>query len=128
MINYQEKNMFKVYFTNFDQESDQEFKTIFDAITFAKDSGFECSLSLARALMPVASYSPISGVVKWHISQPLTTSDAAHMLGVTVTRVHQFIRDGRLKSTKFGKAHQISISDLEEFARIPRLSGVTIKK
>jgi excisionase family DNA binding protein len=118
--------MFKVLFTNFDQESDKEFKTVFDALTFAKDSGFECSLFCADAPMPVASYSPINGV-KWYIGQPLTTKTAALLLGLTVTRIHQFIRDGRLRSTKFGKAHQINIADLEEFAGIPRLSGVARK-
>ncbi len=46
--------------------------------------------------------------------QYLTTQQAAHELGVTDSRIRQFIRNGQLRSIKFGRhAHMIDPRDLE---------------
>jgi site-specific DNA-methyltransferase (cytosine-N4-specific) len=47
----------------------------------------------------------------------LTTEDAAMYLGVTPSRVRQFILEGRLASEKYGRDHLICQSDLERFAK-----------
>ena len=53
----------------------------------------------------------------------LTVSQAAERLGVTSERVRQFIRAGRLRSTRFGDWIAIEVSDLERFAARPRKVG-----
>ena len=51
------------------------------------------------------------------MSKFFTTEDAAEYLGVTPSRVRQFILENRLKSEKLGRDHLIRESDLEEFAK-----------
>jgi len=46
-----------------------------------------------------------------------TTEDAAEYLGVTPSRVRQFIAEERLESEKYGRDHMIRESDLVNFAR-----------
>jgi excisionase family DNA binding protein len=43
----------------------------------------------------------------------LTTSEVAERLGVTVQRVHQFIKDGRLPAQKMGRDYIINEDDLK---------------
>ena len=45
-----------------------------------------------------------------------TTEDAAKYLGVTASRVRQFIIESRLKSVKYGRDHLIDESELKLFA------------
>ncbi|KMP11117.1 hypothetical protein UZ36_05560 [Candidatus Nitromaritima sp. SCGC AAA799-C22] len=47
-----------------------------------------------------------------------TTEDAAKYLGVTPSRVRQFIIENRLKSKKYGRDHLIDKTDLEKFAKL----------
>lgn len=42
----------------------------------------------------------------------LTTNEAASLLGVTVQRIHQFIKDGRLPAEKMGRDYIIKEDDL----------------
>jgi site-specific DNA-methyltransferase (adenine-specific) len=51
------------------------------------------------------------------MSKLLTTEEAAKYLGVTPSRVRQFILEERLKSEKYGRDHLIRESDLEQFAK-----------
>ena len=46
-----------------------------------------------------------------------TTGDAAKYLGVTPSRVRQYIVEERLESEKYGRDHMIEESTLAEFAR-----------
>ena len=46
----------------------------------------------------------------------LTTEAAAKYLGVTPSRVRQFIMEDRLKSVKYGRDHLIQESELKQFA------------
>jgi excisionase family DNA binding protein len=43
----------------------------------------------------------------------LTTKDAADRLGVTVQRIHQLIKQGRLPAEKMGRDYFIKESDLK---------------
>ncbi len=43
----------------------------------------------------------------------LTTSEVAERLGVTVQRIHQFIRDERLPAQKMGRDYIIKEGDLK---------------
>lgn len=49
-------------------------------------------------------------------AQWLTTRQAAQVLGVTPSRVRQFIMEGRLEAQKFGRDLLISPVNLEVFA------------
>ena len=42
----------------------------------------------------------------------LTTPEVAERLGITIPRVHQLIKDGRLPSKQFGRTHLIKEADL----------------
>ena len=46
-----------------------------------------------------------------------TTEGAAKYLGVTASRVRQFIIESRLKSVKYGRDHLIKESELKVFAK-----------
>lgn len=43
----------------------------------------------------------------------ITTKQAAERLGVSIYRVHQLIKDGRLTAVKFGRDYQIEEQALE---------------
>jgi len=51
------------------------------------------------------------------MSKYFTTEDAAKYLGVTPSRVRQFIAEERLESEKYGRDHMIKESDLDKFAK-----------
>lgn len=52
-----------------------------------------------------------------HMGGLLTTEAAAKYLGVTPSRVRQFIMEDRLKSVKYGRDHLIQESELKQFAQ-----------
>jgi len=45
----------------------------------------------------------------------LTTKQAAARLGISESRIRQYIGEGRLRATLFGRAHQIAERDLARF-------------
>ena len=45
----------------------------------------------------------------------LTIVEVANLLGLHVKTVRNYVRDGRLKSTRFGKQYRIARSDLDAF-------------
>ncbi len=51
------------------------------------------------------------------MSKYFTTEDAANYLGVTPSRVRQFIAEERLESEKYGRDHMIKERDLADFAK-----------
>jgi len=51
------------------------------------------------------------------MSKYFTTEDAAKYLGVTPSRIRQFIIEERLESAKFGRDHMIKECDLVTFAK-----------
>ncbi len=51
------------------------------------------------------------------MSKYFTTEDAAKYLGVTPSRVRQYIAEGRLESEKFGRDHMIEKRFLSKFAK-----------
>ena len=53
----------------------------------------------------------------------LTTPEVAARLEITLPRVHQLIKDGRLPSKQFGRTHVISEADLIAFKAIDRKPG-----
>jgi excisionase family DNA binding protein len=53
----------------------------------------------------------------------LTVEQAAERLSLHPKTVRRFIREGRLKATRIGKAYRILESDLAEFAGAPPDSG-----
>lgn len=46
----------------------------------------------------------------------ITTTEASKILGVSASRVRQFIIEGRLESTKLGRDQLLKQSDVEVFA------------
>lgn len=52
------------------------------------------------------------------MSKYFTTEEAAKYLGVTPSRVRQFIAEERLDSEKYGRDHLIREGDLEVFAKM----------
>lgn len=46
-------------------------------------------------------------------SDTLTVTQAAHLLGVSVQQVRRLIAAGKLRATRFGKAHVIRRADLD---------------
>ncbi len=50
----------------------------------------------------------------------ITTTEAAEILGISTSRVRQFIIDGRLQSTKLGRDQFLKQADVEDFASKPR--------
>lgn len=57
-----------------------------------------------------------------------TTDDAAKYLGVTASRVRQFIMEERLDSEKYGRDHLIQEAVLEAFAKNGKLKRGRPKK
>ncbi len=60
----------------------------------------------------------------------LTTKEAAEKLGVTVPRVHTFIKEGRLPAEKMGrdffiKEEDLKLLDNRKTGRPPKLTGTT---
>ena len=53
----------------------------------------------------------------------LTIPQVAARLGLSKTRIHEFIRAGRLPATKPGRDWLITPEDLAAFAAIPRRPG-----
>ena len=51
------------------------------------------------------------------MSKYFTTEEAAKFLGVTPSRVRQFIAEERLGSEKYGRDHLIREGDLAEFVK-----------
>lgn len=51
------------------------------------------------------------------MSKYYTTDEAATYLGVTPSRIRQYIAEERLASEKYGRDHMIKERDLEYFAR-----------
>lgn len=51
------------------------------------------------------------------MSKYFTTEDAARYLGVTPSRVRQFIAEDRLESEKYGRDHMIKEDNLANFAK-----------
>jgi excisionase family DNA binding protein len=47
----------------------------------------------------------------------LTTKQAAERLGISESRIRQYIAAGKLKATAFGRSHQITERDLAKFKR-----------
>jgi len=65
------------------------------------------------------------------MKEPLTAKQAADLLGVNASRIRQFILEGRLPATKFGRAWMIEKKDLEKVKdRKPGRpgSGIRLKK
>lgn len=58
----------------------------------------------------------------------VSVTDAAELLGLSRRRVHDIIRDGRLKPTRVGSVYLLLRSDVEKFAKKPRKSGRPRKK
>ena len=54
----------------------------------------------------------------------LTVEQAAERLRLHPKTVRRFIREGRLKATRIGKAYRILASDLAEFAGGPAAAGI----
>ena len=57
------------------------------------------------------------------IRKALTTEQAAERLQVSVSRVRQFLLQGRLRGLKFGTPWAIDPDDLAEFAKLERRTG-----
>ncbi len=54
----------------------------------------------------------------------LTVAETAGRLGVSLSRVHQWIRGGRLKASRFGpRLYAIAEVDVEAFAALARQPG-----
>jgi site-specific DNA-methyltransferase (adenine-specific) len=51
------------------------------------------------------------------MSKYFTTEEAATYLGVTPSRVRQYIAEERLPSEKYGRDHMIKERDLADFAK-----------
>ncbi len=60
-------------------------------------------------------------------AQPLmTTEQVAARLGVSIVRIHHFVRIGRLPVTRPGYAYRYRPADVEAFAQIPRRTGIAL--
>lgn len=49
----------------------------------------------------------------------VVAEDAAHMLGVSKNRVHQYIREGRLSAVRVGKSYLVPIDHVKHFKTHP---------
>ena len=52
---------------------------------------------------------------------PISTAEAAEILGVTPSRVRQLIIEGRLGATKIGRDQLLDKEEVENFALKPRM-------
>lgn len=57
------------------------------------------------------------------ISDYLCSADAADFLNVSVPRIYQFVRDGRLPSERIGRTMFFPRTALEKFRKKPRKNG-----
>ena len=64
---------------------------------------------------------PSRRFVECLLIDPLTTTQVARMLGVSQSRVRQFILAGRIKAKKMGRDLVIERRDAERFKRSGRL-------
>lgn len=53
----------------------------------------------------------------------LTVREAAEVLGVSIDRVYQFARDGRLKGARIGRMILFPERQVRQFAKIERRPG-----
>lgn len=56
------------------------------------------------------------------VPRKLTTAEAAAILGVNRTRIRQFVLEGRLHATKFGRDLALDEAEVREFQRLDRPS------
>ena len=54
------------------------------------------------------------------LKDPISTADAAKILGISASRVRQLILDGRLEATKVGRDQLLEREKVEDFALVPR--------
>ncbi len=54
------------------------------------------------------------------LKNPISTAEAAKILGISASRVRQLIIDGRLEATKVGRDQLLEKELVENFALIPR--------
>ena len=54
------------------------------------------------------------------LKNPISTAEAAQILGISASRVRQLIIDGRLEATKVGRDQLLEKELVENFALIPR--------
>jgi len=59
----------------------------------------------------------VLGLYSYRMSKYFTTEEAATYLGVTPSRVRQYIAEDRLTSDKLGRDHMIKEDDLEYFVK-----------
>jgi predicted site-specific integrase-resolvase len=53
-----------------------------------------------------------------------TIREAAKILNVSISRVHQFLRDGRLQGEKLTpNLYVVDVNDVKRLAKIPRKTG-----
>ena len=50
----------------------------------------------------------------------ITTSEAAEVLGVTTARIRQYIKEERLRSQKHGRDHLLIKKEVEKFSKSGR--------
>ena len=53
----------------------------------------------------------------------ITPKDASEQLGVHYSRVMALIREGRIPAMKISAVYLIKQEDLDEFAKLPRITG-----
>jgi len=126
--------MFKIY-KNSKDYVEEEFGDAFSALAYAREREIECQIYDSPPLPefsysdpPVATWTKKEGTT-WHIGTPdLTSREAGFLLGIKHQVINRYIRDKRLPAKNFGKSWMISLKDLEEFAKIPRRSGISLKE
>jgi len=60
---------------------------------------------------------------------PISTAEAARILGVSPSRVRQFIAEGRLSATKIGRDQLLEKEEVIGFSSVPRMrTGRPVKK
>ena len=62
-------------------------------------------------------------MVKMPTGDWISVTDAAEILGLTRRRVHDIIKDGRLKPTRVGSVYLLLRADVVAFGKAPRSPG-----